>query len=51
MSVADVAKEQISYDAKKGAIQKIKLIPKIMSVDTGELCPNNGFEIENIGEC
>ena len=48
--VADIAKLDLQHP-DIGKINKVVVIPKFVYNDNERLCPNNGFSIEDIGEC
>jgi hypothetical protein len=49
IKVADIVQESLDFSGKD--IMKIKFVPIIKMNNKEELCPNNGLELENIGEC
>ncbi len=50
IDVADIVKLDIGYD-DVGKIEKIIFVPKFNDLEEGQLCPKNGFSIEDVGEC
>lgn len=50
INVADIAKLDIEY-GDIGKIEKVIFTPKFIYSEQEELCPKNGFSVEDIGEC
>ena len=48
--VADIVKLEFQHP-DLGKIEKVIVAPKFIYNDNERLCPNNGFSLEEIGEC